>query len=419
MPPTAPKWHAPTASLLTLTGVAGIGVLAWQDAPGRLLLLLLLPACMNVIRWRWWPFAVAATYFLAGNVDLPAMIARFYDPAPGAAYRWGATLLLTACQSSPFLLYRADASPFGRAWRMALALLLLTLPGIGFLAWRNPLFVAGLLYPAQGVMGLVFALGLFTVLASGGRTKTGIMMGLACVGLSVGSILHDGDGGARRGMGYPGWYAIDTQIPPESHRDPWRVRTTLPGDVIASESTKAMQVGADVVVFPESILAPGTLADQVVMLSAEAKARRSGVVLLVGQTEPMHPEYGAPAWRNTLRAYGAMTGIVSESRIPMPMGNWRLQGGVTAHPFAPDVIALHTRSGLRHVAISICYEDLLLWPHLGLLTGKADMLVSVGNTWATQHTRADTAQRISASMLARLAGVPLVRATNTWSHRND
>lgn len=419
MPPSAPKWHAPATAFLTLAGVAAIGVLAWQDAPVRLLLLLLLPACMNVMPWRWWPFTVAATYFLAGNVELPAMIARFYDPAPGLAYRWGAVLLLTAIQSSPFLLYRADAATFGRAWRMALALLLLTLPGVGFLAWRNPLFVAGLLYPAQGVAGLAATLGLFTVLASGGRTKGGIMVGLACAGFSAGSILHDGDGGVRRSMGYPGWYAIDTQIPPENRRDPMRVRATLPGDVIASEASAVMEIGADVVVFPESILAPATPADRMALALTEARAKRTGVVLLVGQTEPLRPVYGAPAWRNTLRAYGATTGVVSESRIPMPMGNWRLQGGVPARPFAPDVVTLRTRSGLRRAAISICYEDLLLWPHMGLLTGKADMLVSVGNTWATQHTRADTAQRISASMLSRLAGVPLVRAINTWSQQHD
>ena len=48
----------------------------------------------------------------------------------------------------------------------------------------------------------------------------------------------------------------------------------------------------------------------------------------------------------------------------------------------------------------------------GLLAGKADMLVSMGNTWAIRSRYVRAVQAGSATLLARLAGVPLIRAEN-------
>jgi len=44
------------------------------------------------------------------------------------------------------------------------------------------------------------------------------------------------------------------------------------------------------------------------------------------------------------------------------------------------------------------------------------VLVSAGNAWATGGTRGDRTQQVSVHLLARLAGVPLVRAQNKWDH---
>jgi apolipoprotein N-acyltransferase len=378
---------------------------------------------MNLIpRWRWWPLAVAFVYFGAANAELPPIIGKLYDTPPSPLVQLGAPLLLSALQALPFALYRADRSPGERALRMAGSLALLTLPGFGFIAWRNPLLVAGLAFPQLGLLGLAGALGLFAGMAGGGirRPRLWKDRGIAAVSavsllaalLAVAALTHDYAHPVQRGM--PGWWGMDTFIEPQSKRDPLVITPDVPGDKISALAADALRLGAKVVVFPESVLAPLTPADQIALLDVANRARKAGAVLLVGETIQTSGAGEALAWRNTVRAFGAMDGTIDQSRVPMPLGNWRLRGGAPAHPFTSDIVEIKTRDGAVAAAFSLCYEDTILWPHLGLLTGRAQVMVSMANAWSTLETRGDATQQLSARLLARLAGVPLVQARNVW-----
>lgn len=416
---TAQRW----AVACIAAGVTGaIALLAWQQ-PLSLLLLLLLPAIMNLLpQWRWWPFAVACIYFGAANAELPAIIAKLYDTPPGPILQVGAPLLLSILQASPFAIYRADRAPGERAARMAAALLVLTLPGIGFIAWRNPLLIAGLIFPQTGALGLLGALGLYASMAGGGihpprrwhargtaiASSAALLSVLLAVGALTRDYLHPVPGNLA------GWWGVDTFIAPQSKRDPLVITPDVPADQISALAKDGLKLGASVLVFPESVLAPLTPANQVAMLDITEQARKTGAILLVGETIQTPGDGGALAWRNTVRAFGAAHGTVDESRLPMPLGNWRLRGGVPARPFASDIVRINTRDGVVPAAFSLCYEDTILWPHRGLLTGQARVMVSMANAWATLGTRGDETQQMSARLLARLAGVPLVRARNIW-----
>jgi len=409
---------------LALAGLVGLCLtvllaLRWDTSPdnaGALLPLLALPALLNLLHHRLWPWAVALAYFGTFNAELPGVIARHF-PDSAAWQQWGAVPALTLVQSSPFLLYRADRPPAQRALRMAGVLLLLTLPPVGWLAWGNPLLLAGALYPHMGVAGLLAMLGLFAGLAGitlspraaratpGWRAAAGVGLASALV-CPVALLLAN-----RTPEPFYPWAGVETRIEPASLRDPWAVRDQPPGAILGDEAMRLMAQGAEVVVFPESVLSPLTPADQVAMMPAVVEARRRGAVILAGVVEPTGPN----TWRNTIRAFGAQEGIVDESRLPMPIGNWRPGfGGVPARPFAPDVAILTPRGQPVPTAFSICYEDTLIWPHWGLLSGRARVMVSVANAWPTSGTRGDRVQTLSAHLLANLAGVPLVRARNTW-----
>lgn len=404
-----PTWAKWLIGALVLGAAWLLGVNAWAG-PEAVVLLLLLPVLMNQVKHRLWPYAVALAYFGSASIELPGVIARFFPESPGALAMYGAPLLLTALQSLPFLLYRPDRAPRERAARMAVALLLLTLPPIGWLAWMNPLLTAGILFPGIGYAGLVLALVTFAALAAGGEagSRKGVL--LASVPLLLVAIALNQWNRVSPPENLYQWAGFDTKIEPANQRDPFVVRDVLPGNAINELSLAMMNDSTDVIVFPESILSPLTPADQVAMSRAVAEAERRGVVILAGVVEQTGPD----TWRNTLQAFGAQTGVVDESRIPMPMGNWRLSGGVPARPFASDLTVIDTRRGPYVTAMSICYEDTLIWPHFGLLAGRADVMVSVSNSWATTHTRGRVTQEISAKLLARLAGVPLVRAENRW-----
>jgi len=433
------RWEITLAVVAGLGLSAAISIFAWQHLLSTIALLML-PAIMNWLHWRWWPFAVAHAYFIAGNVELPEMISRFFDPAPSIVTLWGVPLLLSFIQSAPFLLYRADRPPVERALRMMGALALLTLPGVGWVAWHNPLFVAGTLYPQQGLLGVLATVGLFAVVAGGGpkfkvRSKANLkeqrVITFSCLlafGFSIWALYQDVQHPARRAMA--GWYEVDTRFIPGHQRG---LNDPIPGAELAYMANYIMEFpGVDVIVFPESVLAPMAPADELELMLVADRAQKQGVVLLMGETIALKPD--GSAWRNTVTAMGYEQGnrpcdrganeipcllgderignTIDESRLPMPMGGWRLSGGVPSRPFASDIVALETRDGTVNMAMSICFEDLMLWPHRGLLTGQADVLVSVANTWATSGTRGDQSQTLSVRLLARLAGVPLVRAVN-------
>lgn len=414
-PPKA-SWVAESGgAAVALAATWVLGINAWM-APELTILLLGLPWILNQYRWRLWPLAVGLVYFGAANAELSAVISRFHAEEPGLLVRAGAPVLLTIVQSLPFLLYRADRSPANRAIRMSALLVLMALPPLGWLTWRNPLLASGLLFPGWGFLGLAATAGLFAALAAAGTRegrKLVFALGLPLVLVSVASMtwayMHP-----RPAMSE--WIGVDTTLPPPDRRDPNVIREEVPGGVLGEIAPLYFTDFTDVIVFPESVFDPMTLADQVAFSTAVYGAKQRGVVILAGASVRTGPD----SWRNTVQAFGAMDGTVDESRIPMPMGNWRLGGrGVPLRPFASDTIIVETRRGPVTAAMSICYEDTLIWPHAGLLAGKADVMVSVNNAWATAGTRGDRTQTTSAELLARLGGVPLVRAKNTWSNPSD
>lgn len=412
-PDTGEQTRSGSANGLIAALVLGAAWLLGQNAwssPEATLLLLLLPALMNQVKHRLWPYAVALAYFGSASIELPGVISRFFPEGAGAIAMYGGPLLLTALQSLPFLAYRPDRAPRERAIRMVVALLLLTLPPIGWLAWMNPLLAAGLLFPGIGYAGLVLMLATFAALAAGGDRAARKWVLMACVPLLAAAIGLNQWHRLSPPESLYQWVGFDTKVEPANQRDPLEVRTVLPGNAIGELSMAMMNDSTEVVVFPESILSPLTPADRVAMSRAVDEAKRRGIVILAGVTEQSGPD----SWRNTMQAFGAQEGVVDESRLPMPMGNWRLSGGVSARPFASDITIIETRRGPYRTAMSICYEDTLIWPHFGLLAGQADAMVSVSNSWATTHTRGRVTQEISAKLLARLAGTPLVRAENRW-----
>ena len=155
-------------SVLLLAASAALGAVAFLDV-SALVLCLLLPPLLVARPWRWWPLAVAAVFFMAANAPLITVLDRWGSgtgEAVSPIAQWGYPLLLSALLAAPFGLINPTASPAWRAAQCALALLALTLPPIGFVAWLNPLAVAGVLFPGAGLAGLAMTLGVLALLAA-------------------------------------------------------------------------------------------------------------------------------------------------------------------------------------------------------------------------------------------------------------
>lgn len=399
--------------LVAIVAMTLLSVAAWLGHPVLAMMLALFPVLMMMAPVRLGPLALALVYFAVGNRDIPWMVQRFFeaDHGPGItiAGGWIAAAALTAIQAAPFALVSPLHSPTRRFWTFALALILLTVPPIGLVAWRSPLLAAGAFFPGTGYVGVVAMTGLLSALAAGRfgfDRQTLVPTTVGAMSLLVFALSMWNAAVSPPPVAMPGWLAINTRVDPRAPRS----MDLSQGELIAGQLSYALVPGIEVIVLPESTFNPLTLADQVSMNVVDVEARKRGIAILAGA----YAQTATGAGDNTLIGFGTMAGVVDRSRSPMPLGNWRpgFHGGVPARPFATDTIEVRSASGAHKVAVSICFEDTVLWPHPGLLSGQAEAMVSVGNAWALTGTSAERTQATSAHLIAALAGVPLVRATN-------
>lgn len=385
-----------------------VGYLAWFNENG-LFLLLWLPLAANCARRRGEVFALMFGYFLAGDAVLPAIIGRFFEhPSPFATF--GAPLALTVILAAPFLLYAPTARrPWVRIATYFAALAVFSLPPIGFLAWRSPLMLAGTFYPGAGLAGVFATGGLLAGLAGlKGKPDLRLALLVALMGGAALTVAHHGK--APTGWGpFLDFAAGDTNLPPATTPRKQTLRTQKVAADIAAASAMPWP---KVIILPESVINPYRPVDELLLLPVSDAAKARGQALVFGAILAR----GENSWRDVVMGAGTLADaqgrprVLTESRIPMPMGNWHLgfPGGVIAHPFASDGGELAGQP----IAWSICYEDTILWPHWRLLTGHAKALISLDNDWALWGTSAARTQAISAKQLARMAGVPLVQARN-------
>ena len=390
--------HSLYAVLLCATG-AFLADIAWST-PVALPLALLVPFGAAWVRRRWnaWMFSVG--YFLAFARDVPYAASQFF---PEAAPAWGvaAWVIHAGILALVYAFIRTDRAET-TVVRLILATLLMWAPPFGLIAWGNPMLAAGVLFPGTGIGGLLLLLSFMATLLWASmrglwKSFTGSLVGLVLVATGFNALYQE--------PALPdGWFAQTTHI--GRIADDPRLRHEQMKDLVRL-AQRAMNEGATVIVFPESIWGsrrPATLA-HLERLNEEAKDKN--VVLIVGEDLPTHD--GA-RYLNALTALGVQEGMFSVARVPMPIGVWRMGFGydAVASPFATDTAML---AGVP-VAVAICYEAYILWPHWGLLTGQAKVLVASANQWSMRGRVAEDRQNLSRMVLARLAGVPLLAAVN-------
>lgn len=392
------------AEALRLAGFLGAGAalsaMAWLHV-GSLALLVLFPLGIAQARRRREAFAFAMGYFGLNSAELPSILLRFFE-GDGLLLAAAAPAALALILAAPFVL-AVQSTPARRAAGFLGALAIITLPPVGFIGWLNPLFAAAALFPGMAVAGVAATALLFAGLSAwvpAIRTGKGaavvlIAIVLPATGANAGALLWP-----RPAV--LGVYALNTDFGKPAETPAYRA-------AVIGEVARRVEFhsgpGFRLVVFPESILHDFGDTDRVMLMPSTNLPDRPPVWF--GATIRRDDGRG----ENAVLALGRDYPVVTTSRLPVPIGNWRpfIAGGVVARPFASDMVDL----GDLRVAVSVCYEDAVLWGHPGLMTGQADVLVSVANLWALGGTRTAYVQGVGAQALARMAGVPLRRAVNT------
>lgn len=385
---------------------AAIGVVAWGSPQFLIALgvLPLLPALILRVLRRRDAFCIAAAYYGSATRAVPGIIAGFFPQLSWAVCLaiWAAHVVLL---SVPWALSRIPhgASPGQALARAAWALLLLTVPPLGLLNWGTPLMAAGLLYPGWQAAGLMLTAVLCCLLVAVHRSAHVVQAGIAAavVAALVANLTY------RTPAPVPGWEGVSLNW--GRSPDAWSEAMGARHAALVDLALQRLRAGATVVVMPESIAGSSHRPEAALWRRVAEQAEASGAIVLVGQEH-----WGVPGtgFRNALVAYGG--GLHGEvwvsSQVPMPLGDWKfgLEDGAQTDLMGSDLAFVH---GVP-VAFSMCYEDFLLWPHRGLLSGRARIMVSAANQWPSSGTSAEAAQDTSRNALARLAGVPLLLAKN-------
>jgi apolipoprotein N-acyltransferase len=388
-----------------LAAAVGMYALSDSDRLLSLALFLVLPVVVFSAATALHAFLIAFTYYTVGARAVPGIIAGFF---PGMS--WAECISLWAGHAAVLALVWAlfHAPPSATAWRRGLGATLvfiaLSVPPIGLVHWGSPLVAAGLFYPGMQIFGVFMMAALFVALVTVRRDRPASMAataGLLLVSLALNlTYAAPQPPAAWRGV------TLDMGRGPGLWSDEMLTRR----QTLVAIAREELRAGARVIVFPESVSGSNIRPQLELWQSVADEAARRGSTILVGQETWDESRSG---YRNALIGFGAGVDdnrVFASSLVPMPMGEWKFwfEKGAEIDIFGGDVRRLHD----RNISISICYEDFLLWAHPGLLTGKADLLVSVANQWPSSGTSSEVFQDTSRKSLARLAGVPLIVAKN-------
>ncbi|MFI4941205.1 MAG: conjugal transfer protein TraB [Burkholderiales bacterium] len=347
-------------------------------------------------------------YYLAGARDVPVVVGRFFPNLNGGfgVGVWvlhAALLALVWCWAWP----KREASHRAVFLRSIIALVLLAVPPIGIIGWLSPVLVAGRLFPGWGYGGACLAMIMLASIAVAARCRFDNRI---VAGMFVGFIALSGCANLlyQPHLVPVGWSAINTRYGefPNNPAAAYERHQALIADV-----KRRLDAGNKLIVLPEEVAGKWRPATEFWWKDIATSAKTSGSVVLIGTDI-----FEGAQFRDSLLVLGATEGHIA-SRQPIPIGLWR--------PWATEsAIADWTHPGVmqlldRQVAFSFCYEDLLVWPMMASMWHRPSVIISVANNWFGDGLSEPDIQRQSIESMARLFGVPLVRAVNrsvAYSH---
>ena len=375
-----------------------IGWVAWGNSTASwpLLFVLLLPLGWGYAQTRWSAGLLMLGYYLGGARGLPGGTAVFFGD--GGPWWLGPACYLSACVflALPFLLL------FGKelkGTRFAVALCISIVPPLAFIGWVNPVAVAGTLFPAMGWIGLIGTAGLMVSLVD--RSVWVLSFAIIAVMANFNAV---------EPAVPQGWSGVDTHFPRMGSGS---------GPIAVIDGMKrvdwlvkyAQTVPAySVRVLPETVLGPvGGYAKFMMSGVSEDLEKKGSRILVGGELDQPGGKY-----LNAVMVLGAQSfdGRLAVQGIPVPVSMW--------HPFGKSgaVADIWGHSGLievdgKQTGVLICYEQLLTYSVLWMMSENPDVLVGASNLWWVTDKTIPVIQDQMMRSFGRRFGVPVVMAKNT------
>lgn len=403
------KWnkgtHLPMTTFLVVGGL--IGWLVWlRDTPPALLFVLL--PLWGIARDRREAFSLWFGYYLFGSSVIPSASGVFF----GEGFWWivgiGMWIVSSLLLAAPWTLFTLPGK--WRAMGLIPAWLMVSLPPLGIIGWLNPLASAGWLMPSMGWegVGYWFVAGLCTIATFRWASDKAHRTSLAMLVVMVVATTQFKE---PHQFEVYGWVPVSTKLGkmPKNHNE----AINRHADVIALIKTELAKEETRVVILPEQIVGAWTpeVAEPIwktMMPLQKMKERRQTV--LVGAEIPHGQQR-----ENALVAFtGDGVAFTHLAVQPVPVSMW--------NPLSSDGVIANwqqvNNGELRDVryTVSLCYEDLLVWPILRAFAlpenERPQVILSVANQWWVKGSGEDRLQRRSIESWAYLFGATTIRATN-------
>jgi hypothetical protein len=377
-------WIAWSGSVYLLA-FSGLFPLLWSKAPSRLV--------AGMVAFAY--YAMAARGLIPGTQVFYGSYGLLVATLLGLLFVGASAVILA---SAWCLLWKRNANPSAAAWRLPGALILVSVPPIGFLGWANPITSAGVLFPGWGWFGLaavVIAMCLTIILRRPFRLLALLICGV------LPSAFYDGPPAPPWE-----WKGVDTYFGGVNANTPFldfyeRNRVMISTALAANDSS--------VLVFPESAAGPWNHTTAQLWQKA---SRRFGneLTVLFGAEHFKGKDPQRSLIEEVIIAQGSISGILYRQRFPMPISVRRLFSRQEARCHWLDSGVFQLR---RHkVAALICYEQVLIWPVLVSMAHRPQVIIAPANAWWSRNTSIPAIQHAILSAWSRLFRIPVVTSFN-------
>jgi hypothetical protein len=372
---------------LCLLATSGLFPLVWSKAPSRL--------TAGFVAYSY--YAAAARGLLHGTQIFFGSYGLCASTLFGLLF-----IIVSSCILAVpwYLLWTRNPDPTAIAWRLPTALILVSVPPVGFLGWANPITTAGVLFPGwrwYGLAAVVGIMGLSIILKHPSHIMALLVL---CV--------------------LPTYFSQDPPKPP----DKWKGLNTCFGGLSAQAGlvrfyeqnmqmieTATNSQGLAVILFPEAVAGHwNSTTEGLWKETASRVLATKGVTVLLGAEcftgeASEHERYDA-----VIVAMGAQSRIMYRQRFPMPISMWRpfCKCGARIHWFDPGVFTLEGHK----VAALVCYEQVLIWPVLVSMAHQPEVIIAPANAWWSRDTAIPGIQHTVLTAWSRLFHVPVITAFN-------
>ncbi len=390
-------------SCVLALGGTSIGYAAWNDS-----LHLLATSALFPLLWSKAPsrpgagliafcyYAAAARGLLHGTRIFFGTYGHYASTLLGMLFIVASSCILTL----PWcLLWKRDQSPIEIAWRLPMALTLVSVPPVGCLGWANPVTSAGVLFPGWRWLGLAAVIGVMCLSTVPKRPSHTLVLLVLCI-LS-----------AR--------FSQDPPKPPDS----WKGVDTCFGGLVAQagflgfyeQNRQMIQMAMDsknrsILVFPESVAGRWSQTTQALWEEATKELVANGVTALLGADIFANEDSGSERYDAVIVAVGAESRILYRQRFPMPVSMWRpfCRLGARMHWLDSGVFTL---DGHKAAAL-VCYEQVLIWPVLVSMAHEPNVIIAPANAWWSRNTSIPGIQHAVLAAWSRLFHIPVITAFN-------